>query len=78
MELVGDLIAEVMGQFVGEQIRLAKTEMLAEINSLRLETIREQAEFVRQQKIMLTNVRELLGKIQSRELGGAEAPASLN
>jgi hypothetical protein len=78
MELVGDLIAEVMGQFVAEQVRAAKVEMLTEINSLRLEFIKEQSEFVRQQKIMLNNVRELLSKIQRREFGGEEAATSLN
>jgi hypothetical protein len=78
LEMIGDLIAEVMAKFVTEQIRAAKVELLSEINAARLENIKEQSESVRQQKVLLGEVQELLAKLRQREFGGAELPASLN
>jgi hypothetical protein len=76
LALVGDLIAESMGQFVAEQIRATKVEMLSEINAVRLENIREQAESVRQQKALLGQVQELIAKLRQREFGSEELPGS--
>jgi hypothetical protein len=78
MELVGDVIAETMAQFVGEQIRMAKIEVFTELNAMRMEFLKEQSAFVREQKIMLANVRDLLSKIKDREFRGEELPSSLN
>jgi hypothetical protein len=73
--LIWDTVATAVVELLDEERQSIRNEIESKINRLRVENARDRATDIKEQKLLLSDVREILNKIQRREFGGEELPS---
>jgi hypothetical protein len=75
-ELIWAAVGQAIAEYADEERQSVRNEIESKINRLRIENARERSTDIKAQKTLLADVKEILDKLQRREVGGMELPGS--
>jgi hypothetical protein len=72
--LIWDTVAAAVVQLIDEERQSIRNEIETKINRLRVESARERASDIREQKVLLSDIKGIISKIARREFDADELP----